>query len=218
MSGKDYELERLRSEMDSAQKDIDTAKARLDYVNARRNGIKSEIESVKYRICDIKRSIDEEYNMMKICFQNRDKYDAENHRYNAQSYKDSLQREYEIKKSYYHELDFMKDDYEAALSVLQSAKERKQRAREAFRTRLEVVRAQNESERSKWKEKPCKECGAPIRYHVEWSRIPDLCKPCLDRNKAKWHETTCRKCGKTIRYHQDWTHIPSICKDCKSHI
>jgi chromosome segregation ATPase len=216
MPGKDFELERLRSEMDAAQREVDSAKARLDPIGTRRDGIKSQINSVKYRIDDIKHSIDEEYRMMKICYQSRDRIGAENHKYNAESFKGALQREYEIKKGYYDELHCLQNDFESALDAVRSAKERKQRAREAFNARLELVKAQNERERAKWKEKPCKICGAAIRYHIEWNRVPDLCKSCQEREKAKWHETTCKKCGKTIRYHQDWTYIPSICKECKT--
>lgn len=83
MPGKDYELERLRSEMDAAQRDIDSAKARLDPISTRRDSIRNQIDSANYRIADIKHSIDEEYRMMKICYQSRDKYDAENHKYAA---------------------------------------------------------------------------------------------------------------------------------------
>lgn len=54
MPEKDYELERLRAEMDAAQREIDSAKSRLDTISSRRSSIKDQIESVNYRIADIK--------------------------------------------------------------------------------------------------------------------------------------------------------------------
>lgn len=215
MPGKDYELERLRGEMEYAQRDIDSAKARLEPISMRRNSLKSQLDSINYRITDIKRQIDNEYQMLKACYQARDRISAENHKYNVKSYKDGLQREYEIKKGYYEQLNALKSDYESALAVLRSAKEKKNRARNAFNARLQIVRANNESEHAKWKDKSCKICGATIRYHIDWNRVPELCKSCQEREKAKWHEISCKTCGKTIHYHQEWTHIPSICKECK---
>lgn len=215
MAGKDCELERLRAEMDAAQRDIDSAKGRLDSISSKRSGIKSQIETINYRIADIKHHIDEEYRMMKICYEARDRIDAENHKYNAQSYKNSLQREYEIKNSYYIQLDGIKSEFESALYDLRSAKEWKQRAREAFQARLQILKIRNEQERAKWRVKSCKNCGKPIRYRVDWNHIPDLCKECKEREKAKWHEKPCKKCGLPIKYHEDWKHIPSICKQCK---
>ena len=178
MKSKDFELERLRGEMDSAQRVIDSAKSRLDALSPRRDSIKREIDSCKYRIADIKHSIDEEYRMMKICFERNDRIDASTHKWNAESYKNALQREYEIKNSYYSQMDGMKSDYESALSALREAKSRKQRAREAFNARLEIVRAENERARAQWKETRCKKCGATIRYHADWEHIPTICKSC----------------------------------------
>ena len=216
MAGNDYELNRLRGEMDAAQREIDNASSRLDSINSKREGIKSQISSCKYRIADIKHSIDNEYQAMKICYQAHDHYSIQNHKYRAQSFKDALRREHEICDGYYSQLNSYKGEYESALAALRSAKDRKRRAREAFNARLEILKANNAMEKAKWKETTCKICGAKIAYHVEWKRIPDLCKPCLEKEKAKWHETTCRKCGKPTRYHEDWTHKPTICKNCKS--
>ena len=184
MSGNDRELERLKSEMDTAQRAIDTAKSRMDSIGARREGIRREIESVNYRIADLKRHIDEEYRAVKVCYEARDKLHAENHKYNAQSYRDALQREYEIKKSLYEKLDMLKPEFESALASLRSAKGRKQRAIEAFKARLQILKQQNEMERAKWKEKPCRICGAVIRYHVDWAHIPSVCKACKSGSRC----------------------------------
>lgn len=215
MAGKDYELERLRQEMDNAQREIDAAKSRLDYVSSRRDPIKSQIESINYIIADLKRSIDSEYESVRICKAARDRIGADNHRYNADSYKSSLSSQYEIKNGYRTQLDMLKSDFDSAISALREAKARKQQAREAFTRRLESLKAENEQEKAKWKETTCKKCGTTIRYHVEWTHIPELCKSCREAEKANWRETSCRVCGRTIRYNIEWTHIPSVCKECK---
>ena len=216
MKKNNYELDRLKAEIDNAQRQVDAAKSRLDSISSRRNPIKSQMESVKYRISDLRSSINNEYQMMKYCYQSKDRISAENHKYNAQSFTNSIQDAKAERASLYNQLDGLKSEYDYALSTLRDAKERKRQAIEIFKRKLEEVKAQNQAERDKWKEKNCRICGATIRYHVEWNRIPDLCKPCQDREKSKWHETRCKKCGNPIRYHEDWAHVPSLCKQCKS--
>lgn len=213
---KDYELDRLHNEIETAQRAIDSAKSRLDFVNSRRSGIKSQIESCKYRIADIKHSVDLEYGYMRTCRSARDHIGADNHRYNAESFKNALNREYEIKNGYYTELNSYKGEYESALNDLRNAKARKHQAIEAFQSRLQIVKAQNEQEKAQWRETYCKKCGKKISYRINWKRVPDMCKDCIAVEKAKWQETPCVKCGRMIRYNEDWTHIPHVCKDCKS--
>lgn len=213
---KDYELDRLHNEIEAAQRAIDSASSRLDHVNCRRSGIKSQIESCKYRIADIKHSIDLEYGYMRTCRIAKDRIGADNHKYNAESFKNALNREYEIKNGYYTDLNAYKSEYESALNDLRSAKARKRQAIEAFQSRLQIVKAQNAEKKAQWKETNCKKCGKKISYRIEWKRVPDLCKDCLAVEKAKWHETPCVKCGRMIPYKEDWTHIPHVCKACKS--
>lgn len=216
MAGKDYELDRLRGEMDAAQREIDNASSRLDAINSRRDGIKSQISSCKYRIADIKHSIDNEYEAKRVCYQAHDHLGVQNHKYRAESFRDALRREHEICNGYYNQLNSFKGEFDSAVAALSSAKERKRKAREAFNARLEVLKANNAMEKAKWKETTCRKCGATIKYHIDWKRIPDLCKPCLEKEKAKWHETPCRKCGKPIRYHEDWAQKPTVCRECKN--
>lgn len=72
--------------------------------------------------------------------------------------------------------------------------------------------------RGEWYETSCSKCGGTIHYHVDWNRIPDLCKDCREeirQERAKWHETSCKDCGVTIKYHEDWSHVPDLCKNCR---
>lgn len=70
---------------------------------------------------------------------------------------------------------------------------------------------------SNWLTTSCDNCGDEISYHVDWDRVPNLCKDCIAEKRAeraKWHETTCDDCGDTIKYHEDWNRVPDLCKDC----
>ena len=181
MPKNDPELERLRAEMDAAQRQIDAAKQRLDYIGPRRDAIKREIESINYRIADLKRSIDIEYEAIRACRQAHNKIDADNHRWRAQDFKAALDREYSIKNGYFEQLSALKSEFEPALAELRSAKERKNRARDAFQARLATLKAANEEARAMWHEKPCAKCGRTIRYREDWAHIPNICKDCKSR-------------------------------------
>lgn len=215
MAGKDPELQRLSSEMDQAQRAIDSAKARLDPIRDKRSSIKSQMDSISYNIADLKRTIGNEYEAMRVCKAARDRIGADNHRYNAESYRSSLSSQYDIKNGLRSQLDYLRSDYDSAMSALNDAKARKQQLRESFNRRLEYLKAESEREKASWRETTCKRCGTTIRYRIDWSRIPDLCKPCREYEKAQWAETTCKSCGKAIRYKRDWSHIPNLCKECK---
>lgn len=68
---------------------------------------------------------------------------------------------------------------------------------------------------SPWHETTCSECGRTFYYHIDWNRIPNLCKDCIDRKKSEWKETHCSDCGTTIKYHVSWDRVPDLCKSCK---
>ena len=65
-----------------------------------------------------------------------------------------------------------------------------------------------------WRYTTCQSCGRQIKYHVDWTNVPNLCKDCLEKEKAKWRTKSCNNCGNTIRYNVDWTNVPNLCKDC----
>lgn len=81
--------------------------------------------------------------------------------------------------------------------------------------------ADKKAEALKWHETNCGECSATIKYHEDWSRVPDLCKSCIQDRKrrkeealAKWQEKACAECQDPVKYHMDWDKIPSLCKPC----
>lgn len=215
MRKSDPELERLRSEKEAAQRDIDSAKARLDRLSPQRSAYQSQIQSINATIADLKQRISSERDAIRICRAARDRISADTHRYNLQSYQAALQEQYSIKNGYYSQKEMSKSEFDSAVSSLRAAKERKQRAQEAFNARLSQLKAEREAEAQKWRTTSCKKCGREIRYHTDWNRIPGLCDSCRKQEREKWRETTCRVCGRPIRYNVEWTHIPSVCKTCK---
>ena len=90
-----------------------------------------------------------------------------------------------------------------------------QHAWDSFNERLEFLKSENAKEQAKWKEKPCRICGVPIRYNVEWKHIPNLCKDCFEKDKENWEDRTCAKCGRNFRINKSWEHIPTICPECR---
>ena len=215
MRKSDPELERLRSEKEAAQRDIDSAKAQLDRLSPQRSAYQSQIQSINATIADLKQQISSERDAIRICRAARDRISADTHRYNLQSYQAALQEQYSIKNSYYSQKEMSKSEFDSVVSSLRAAKERKQRAQEAFNARLSQLKEEREAEAQKWRTTSCKKCGREIRYHTDWTRLPDLCDSCRKQEREKWRETTCRVCGRPIRYNVEWTHIPSVCKTCK---
>ncbi len=183
MPNRDHELEKISAEIDAAKREITDASSRLDSINYRRQAIKSQIDSVNYRINDIKRSKEMEYNAMKLCYERKDRIDAENHRYRMQGFGDALQREYAEKNSLYEQLNIIKPEYESALSQLRSAKARKNSAYERLNARLAFLKSQSAERNAKWHTKSCAICGKEIRYHEDWNHIPNICKNCKESRR-----------------------------------
>lgn len=215
MRSSDPELERLRSEKEAAQREIDSAKAQLDRISPQRNAYRGQIQSINATIADLKQRINSERAAIGICKAARDRISADTHRYNLQSYQAALQEQYSIKNSYFSQMNMSRSEFDSALNSLRAAKERKQRAQEAFNTRLSQLKADREAEAQKWRETRCKKCGQSIRYRIDWNRVPNLCPSCRQQERDKWRETPCRVCGRAIRYNVEWAHIPGVCKSCK---
>jgi hypothetical protein len=76
------------------------------------------------------------------------------------------------------------------------------------------MQREKEQKAAKWKETRCKKCGTTIKYNIDWAKIPDTCKSCIEKECAKWKETRCKKCGATIKYNTDWSRVPDTCKPC----
>ena len=196
MSGKDPELSRLGEALSSARSDYSAAKKNTDETKARLNQTGSMIQTFNAKIAELKKGIDAEYNAMRSERAGGDRSAADGHREAAQSMQEKLTEIYESKKAC-----FLRDKV--------------QEAWDSFNARLEFLKSENAKEQAKWKEKPCRICGVPIRYNVEWKHIPNLCKECFDKDKLNWEDRTCAKCGKTFRINKSWEHIPTICGECR---
>ena len=215
MSGKDPELSRLGEALSSARTAYAAAKKTTDESKARLNETGSRIQTFNVKITDLKKSIDAEYNAMRSERAAGDRDAADEHRANAQAMQEELTQVYETKKACFGELDEARAAFNKALEAQKTFKETVQSAWDAFNSRLEFLKEENAKEQAKWKEKPCRICGIPIRYNVEWKHIPNLCKDCFEKDKENWEDRTCAKCGKTFRINKGWEHIPTICGECR---
>ena len=173
------------------------------------------IQTFNAKITELKKGIDAEYNAMRSERANGDRDAADEHRSLAQSMQEKLTEIYESKKACFSELDEARAAFNKALDTQKILRDKVQEAWDGFNARLEYLKSENAKEQAKWKEKPCKICGVPIRYNVEWKHIPNLCKDCFDKDKENWEDRTCAKCGKTFRINKGWEHIPTICGECR---
>ena len=215
MSGKDPELSRLGEALSSARSAYAAEKKDTDATKARLNETGSMIQTFNAKITELKKGIDAEYNAMRSERANGDRDAADEHRSLAQSMQEKLTEIYESKKACFSELDEARAAFNKALDTQKILRDKVQEAWDGFNARLEYLKSENAKEQAKWKEKPCKICGVPIRYNVEWKHIPNLCKDCFDKDKENWEDRTCAKCGKTFRINKGWEHIPTICGECR---
>ena len=215
MSGKDPELSRLGEALSSARSAYAAAKKITDETKARLNETGSRIQTFHAKISELKKGIDAEYSAMRAERAGGDRDAADEHRSLAQSMQEKLTEIYESKKACFGELDEARAAFNKALDTQKVLRDKVQEAWDSFNARLEYLKSENAREQAKWKEKPCKICGVPIRYNVEWKHIPNLCKDCFDKDKANWEDRVCAKCGKTFRINKGWEHIPTICGDCR---
>ena len=215
MSGKDPELSRLGEALSSARSAYAAAKKITDETKARLNETGSRIQTFNAKISELKKGIDAEYGAMRTERANGDRDAADEHRSLAQSMQEKLSEIYESKKACFGELDEARAAFNKALDTQKILRDKVQEAWDGFNARLEYLKSENAKEQAKWKEKPCKICGVPIRYNVEWKHIPNLCKDCFDKDKANWEDRVCAKCGKAFRINKGWEHIPTICGDCR---
>ena len=215
MSGKDPELSRLGEALSGARSAYAEAKKITDEAKARLNETGSRIQTFNAKITELKKGIDSEYNAMRSERAGGDRDAADEHRSMAQSMQEKLTEIYESKKSCFGELDEARAAFNKALDTQKILRDKVQEAWDGFNARLEYLKEENAKEQAKWKEKPCKICGVPIRYNIEWKHIPNLCKECFDKDKENWEDRKCAKCGKTFRINKGWEHIPTICGDCR---
>ena len=215
MSGKDPELSRLGEALSSARSAYAAAKKITDETKARLNETGSRIQTFNAKISELKKGIDAEYSAMRAERANGDRDAADGHRSLAQQMQEKLTEIYESKKACFGELDEARAAFNNALDTQKILRDKVQDAWDGLNARLEYLKSENAKEQAKWKEKPCKICGVPIRYNVEWKHIPNLCKECFDKDKENWEDRTCAKCGKTFRINKGWEHIPTICSECR---
>lgn len=212
----DSRLEALGREVDRLKAEYETAKNRTSALKTEKDRAHADVAWCKSEIAELKRCIEEERRAASVCYEAHNHYDAKNHSLNAQNMKPRLSSLYDSKDRAWATFESYRDAFNAALEEQRRIKVQLDSTRKAFQERLTELKNQNARENSRWHEKSCRICGATIRYHEDWTHIPDLCPQCRERERAKWQEKPCKGCGATIRYSTDWTHVPNYCKKCKA--
>lgn len=212
---RDSRLDCLGAELDRLKVDYGRAKERVGTCAAELDRARADVNYYKREIAQLKSVMASERQMASACYAAGDHYGAKSHSYNIQNMKPRLDSLYDGKQRAYGPVESAKVRFQQAVDEKRRIGAQLNAAREAFNKRLSEVRAEKAREQSKWHEKRCKNCGATIRYHEDWTRIPDTCTPCREREKAKWRDKPCRGCGRTIRYNIEWSHPPNFCKECK---
>lgn len=125
--------------------------------------------------------------------------------------------------------DSFKAQFDEAVACQRGIKAELDQAKNAHKSRIEELKAQNLQEQMHWKEKSCGRCGTTIRYNDTWNHIPNYCKSCKEKmnaereerekkkaaEAAKWMEKPCKQCERTIRYNIEWSNYPNFCSECK---
>lgn len=212
---RDSRLDYLGAELDRIKAEYARAKERVGACAAELDRVRADVDYYKREIVQLKSAIDSERQMASACYAAGDHYSAKSHSYNIQNMRPRLDSLYDGKQRAYGPVETARARFQQAVDEKRRLGTQLRTAREAFNNRLAEVRAEKAREQSRWHEKRCKSCGAIIRYHEDWARVPDTCKPCHEAEKAKWKEKACRGCGRTIRYNTDWSHPPNFCKVCK---
>ena len=64
--------------------------------------------------------------------------------------------------------------------------------------------------------KPCRSCGRPISYNLEWEHIPNYCRECKKEYQKDTITRTCKRCGKTFSLPSSVQHWPNYCQECRA--
>ena len=160
-----------RQQIADAQRELDQISSERERLHSRKTAISSQIDSCRYKIDDLKRSIEREYEGVRTCNQAHDRYYADVHRYNANSYREAKNREFSIMNGYIQESRNLKAELDRLRIRFNAALERKKEAQKC-------LRKYHENEQAQYREKRCRVCGGIIRYRVDWEHIPNVCKDC----------------------------------------
>lgn len=143
MRGNDPQLASYRSRMDDAKRRMDNAMSLIRYIQPSIDSCNSTIEACNYRINDLKRQIDNEYDAVRICRQAKDRYGADTHRCRAEDFKRAKDDQFSIRKGYIEQKKGHVNDIRRAWDTFNAAKKDKQEARKAFNDRLAYLKSQN---------------------------------------------------------------------------
>ncbi|MDR2064014.1 MAG: hypothetical protein LBQ02_04515 [Candidatus Nomurabacteria bacterium] len=194
---------------ESLSQEIDRLSERADYAHAR---MKEEFGNASY------------------CYEHGDKASAPSHAAAGRDWKDERNRLNQEKSNLINEAKWLsrpednfahyKAEFDAAKGRHQDVQSQYQRAREAHdaargrfntaKSEFEAAKARFDSakneENAKWKTTSCMDCGAEIRYHVDWAHVPKRCKSC----KGEREQIVTEKSTLYARFRSDHSPIDNL--------
>ena len=221
MREKDATLQYLSEKIDSLSAEYERAKLNTSHLHDQLDSAWFPLRDLQAQYREYKEQADEEFEQAQYCWSAHDGASAKVHSENGHLLN---QRKAEIGFSLdaaHARYDSVKSQFDEAVAYQRGIKAELDQARNAHKTRIEELKAQNLQKQMHWKEKSCGRCGATIRYNDTWEHIPNFCPECKEkfaqekREREKNRcEKPCRGCGKTIVYYANWEHIPNYCKEC----
>lgn len=229
MREKDSVLQYWSERIDSLSVEYEQAKSKTSQLLEQMNSAWESLRDLQEQYREYKEQADYEFEQAQYCWSMHDGASAKEHSDNGHILNQKKAKLGVYLDGAHARYDPLKSQFDEAVVYQRSIKAQLDQAKDAHKSRIEELRAQNLREQLHWKEKSCSRCGATIRYHDTWDHIPNYCKTCKEAMKAerdeqekkraaeaaKWQEKPCKQCGKPIRYNIGWSHIPNFCSECK---
>jgi chromosome segregation ATPase len=172
---------------ESLSYEIDQISARADYAHAK---MKEAFENASY------------------CYKQGDKSSAPRYASDGRDWKDERDRLNQEKANLINKIKWLlrpeegnfthyKAEFDMARGRHQNIQSQYRRVKEVYeavrkrcdtaKSEFEAAKARFDSARSeeaaKWKTTYCEDCGAEIRYHIEWAHVPKRCKSCKEKHQ-----------------------------------
>lgn len=229
MREQDATLQYWSERIDSLSAEYERAKSNTSYLHDQMDSAWQSLHGLQEQYREYKEQANYEFQESQYCWSMHDGASAKEHSENGHILNEKKAEVGSYLDGAHARFDSVKSQFDEAVAYQRGIKAELDQARNAHKSRIEELKAQNLQEQMHWKEKSCGRCGATIRYNDTWNHIPNYCKSCKEKmnaereerekkkaaEAAKWIEKPCKQCGKMIKYNIEWSHYPNFCPECK---
>lgn len=186
MREQDATLQYWSERIDSLSAEYERAKSNTSYLRDQMDSAWQSLHDLQEQYRKYKEQANYEFQEAQYCWSMHDRANAKEHIENGHILNE---RKAEIANSYLEGaragFDSIKAQFNEAVVYQREIKAELNQAKNAFKLRIEELKAQNLREQMHWKEKRCGRCGATIQYNDTWGHIPDYCKSCKEKMNAE---------------------------------